>query len=263
MDVLKAMEQNRVSAVAIISSGSSRHLIGNFSLSDIRGLTDNDVSLLMLPVEDFLRQRSPASMRVISCTKSSTVGTIIETLADEKLHRLWVVDLDLFPVGLVSLTDVMNLVLNFSPKRQAHILSIPGVLQVSILGVRNLTSGSWLSKPFVVVQIPGIKQAQFVTPTSDSINEASWVGQTFMVEIDEPIAQDMLLFMVKGQKFYGRDEDLGYLTVAFSWVLSGFGSGVHCLKVQDWFSLKNRDSGQLTLGQIQLSFKYSPVVPAA
>lgn len=47
-------------------------------------------------------------------------------------------------------------------------------------------------------------------------------------------------------------------TVSFDWVLSGFGAGPGCTKIDDWFALKPRSAGEADCGQLRLSMVYEP-----
>jgi CBS-domain-containing membrane protein len=42
------------------------------------------------------------------CSGSDTFGSIIKRLAAQRLHRIYIVDSDGLPTGLVSLTDVLS-----------------------------------------------------------------------------------------------------------------------------------------------------------
>ena len=44
------------------------------------------------------------------CTLKSTLLAVLRNLAKNKLHRLWVVDDAGKPLGVISCTDIMNLI---------------------------------------------------------------------------------------------------------------------------------------------------------
>ncbi|XXQ35449.1 CBS domain-containing protein [Plasmodiophora brassicae] len=256
-NVIMLMHERGVSAVAIVSRTGT--LVGNFCLSDMRGIHEHNFERkLNTCVVDYLQAESPDSLRAACTTLKSTVGDVIRALATERLHRLWIVEQD-HPIGVVTLTDVMTSLVRFGPgfSHVGRDLPIPGSLTVDILGCHGI-HGSWLTKPYVVALIPGQLRAQFVTPVAEESHEPRWPSHPFKIPIDKSNARDSLVFLVKSQRFIGADDDLGYLAVSFDWVLSGFGAGPGCTKIDDWFALKPRSAGEADCGQLRLSMVYEP-----
>eukprot|EP01126_Amoeba_proteus_P031262 TRINITY_DN3071_c0_g1_i4.p1 TRINITY_DN3071_c0_g1~~TRINITY_DN3071_c0_g1_i4.p1 ORF type:complete len:328 (+),score=35.79 TRINITY_DN3071_c0_g1_i4:128-1111(+) len=105
---------NKVSAVAIVDPQG--RLLGNISASDIRGIGGaRRFSTLLLPIGEFCQLEGPDFVRpAIHCTQNSTLGFVIEKLVSNRIHRIWVVE-DKKPIGLVSLTDVMKLLVKLEP----------------------------------------------------------------------------------------------------------------------------------------------------
>jgi CBS domain-containing protein len=112
-------------------------LIGNFSVADLRGIRPEHLGALALPVAELIawehqteysgyaanRTEHPfASSRADRvpgaevgqslkvCTLKSTLLAVLRNLAKNKLHRLWVVDDAGKPLGVISCTDIMNLI---------------------------------------------------------------------------------------------------------------------------------------------------------
>ncbi|KAL4431250.1 hypothetical protein ABPG75_006506 [Micractinium tetrahymenae] len=137
IDALAGMVDARVPAVAVIDSEESGRLVGNLSISDLRGLQPSHFEQLGEPVGDFLRDggwregarwqgasllggvavkfgiKSPESLPheppLAVCRLDSTFGEVLALLAGRHLHRLFVVDGEGRPVGVVSLTDILSL----------------------------------------------------------------------------------------------------------------------------------------------------------
>lgn len=105
-NVIMLMHERGVSAVAIVSRTGT--LVGNFSLSDMRGIHEHNferklntcvvdylqgITRVDVPMTPLLMQRrtaeSPDSLRAACTTLKSTVGDVIRALATERLHRLW------------------------------------------------------------------------------------------------------------------------------------------------------------------------------
>ena len=67
-----------------------------------------DLHLLSLPVGEFLRSRSgghlPAPVTVKATDK---ISFVIEALLSHRIHRVFVVDADMKPVSVISLSDIL------------------------------------------------------------------------------------------------------------------------------------------------------------
>lgn len=136
IDALAGMVDSRVPAVAVIDSLDSGRLEGNLSISDLRGLHPSHFEQLAQPVGEFLRDGwlysphwQPSSPRggvaaefgvkspevlphapaLATCTLGSRFGQVLRQLADGHLHRMFLVDGEGRPVGVVSLTDILRL----------------------------------------------------------------------------------------------------------------------------------------------------------
>lgn len=102
----RTIDQEGESGLAVRDPDSGE-LIGNFSASDIR-LIGKDWQLLLLPVREFLAKHSPASLSPLTCTPTSTVGDVIHRLAEHNVRRVWIVNDRKTPVGLVTTSDIMD-----------------------------------------------------------------------------------------------------------------------------------------------------------
>lgn len=66
----------------------------------------------MLPVLQFLKQGGMSYFPVASCTMSTTLNFVLLNLMGLRVHRLWVVDENQCPIGVISLTDVMKVIID-------------------------------------------------------------------------------------------------------------------------------------------------------
>lgn len=106
---------NKVSAVAVTDKEGK--LLGNLSASDIRGIggLSRRFSALLLPLGEFTQIEGPEfSKSAIKCGATSTFDEVITLLAENKIHRVWVVENEK-PVGLVSTTDIMKVITRLEP----------------------------------------------------------------------------------------------------------------------------------------------------
>lgn len=112
IQVLKIIQENSVSAVGIVEEDGK--LAGNFSATDLEGMYIEKWPSFTLPIGDFLQKHSPNSLNSICCTKQTTLINVCKELVQSKVHRLWVVDDDFKPVGVVSTTDIMKIVNDYT-----------------------------------------------------------------------------------------------------------------------------------------------------
>lgn len=86
--------------------------MGNLSESDIRGLgADTFMAQLSEPVGQFLSEFSMRSLTPVFVTPHDTIMTLFETVVGNRLHHVWVQDADGKPTGVITLTDIMNALL--------------------------------------------------------------------------------------------------------------------------------------------------------
>jgi CBS domain-containing protein len=112
IEVLKTIQDKAVTAVGIVEEDGK--LAGNFSATDLEGMYVDKWPNFLLPVGDFLQQHSPNSLNSICCTRKTTLIDICKEFAQTKVHRLWVVDDDYKPIGVVSTTDIMKIIQDYS-----------------------------------------------------------------------------------------------------------------------------------------------------
>jgi len=105
VDALDALSTNRISGLGIIEP--SGKLIANFSASDLRGLSSESFNYFEEPVLNFLKREKATIRNPITCTKESTLREVISKLSSEKIHRIYVVDEQERPIGIVTLSDIM------------------------------------------------------------------------------------------------------------------------------------------------------------
>jgi len=85
-------------------------LVGNLSISDMQFALDENISNLSFPVKQLVNEvvkRPP-----VSCVETDSLFDVIDKLTKEKLHRIYVVDKDSKPTGVITLTDVMDTVID-------------------------------------------------------------------------------------------------------------------------------------------------------
>jgi CBS domain-containing protein len=101
-DCIKAMAFYKVSGVPLVNS--KNEVVGNFSISDIVRKIHKKEDLEMT-LKDFIK--TPLSWPVTTYP-TTTLVKVIKQLNAELLHRIWIVDDNNQPRGVVSLTDVVR-----------------------------------------------------------------------------------------------------------------------------------------------------------
>jgi CBS domain-containing protein len=108
VDALDILVDNRISGVAVVDLENK--LIANFSASDLKGMTRGAFDLFDKPLIDFIRSgtTTKSKMPPISLKYNSPFGECLKTMADNKIHRVFITDTNQKPFSIVSCTDVVN-----------------------------------------------------------------------------------------------------------------------------------------------------------
>eukprot|EP00698_Gefionella_okellyi_P001599 TRINITY_DN1151_c0_g1_i3.p1 TRINITY_DN1151_c0_g1~~TRINITY_DN1151_c0_g1_i3.p1 ORF type:complete len:262 (+),score=64.31 TRINITY_DN1151_c0_g1_i3:362-1147(+) len=104
----KQMLDLQVSALAVVDG---EVLVGNLSASDLRGITEQTFDRLALTVEQFiLATRFEGATELpspLACSANTAFLDVVQTLSESGRHRIYVIDAQRRPVGLVTLTDLL------------------------------------------------------------------------------------------------------------------------------------------------------------
>lgn len=112
--VVKRLHDKRISAVPVIDNDGK--IVANFSISDLKGLTSKNFKDILMPVMEFLAKRSSQeenfrcerSLHPLTVKRSDILEETIYKMVATRVHRLWVVDDDMKPIGTISTTDLMR-----------------------------------------------------------------------------------------------------------------------------------------------------------
>jgi CBS-domain-containing membrane protein len=67
---------------------------------------------LLKPVKDYLEQYHPESFNTLTARPETLLRDVIKEAAEGGVHRVWVLDADNKPCGVVALRDMIDCVLN-------------------------------------------------------------------------------------------------------------------------------------------------------
>jgi CBS domain-containing protein len=109
LEAFRLMTMAKVSGVGVVND--SGKLVGDLSEKDLRRLLDStakgaDFSRVAGDVSGFA---SPASLANLVAKPEDTVGHVIGLMAKSGAHRVYILDSHGFPIGLLSLRDVIRL----------------------------------------------------------------------------------------------------------------------------------------------------------
>jgi len=96
---------SKIHGLAIMSEDGK--LVGNLSASHLAFLTANRLEDLLLPVLEFKEKIGKADEPLVTCHENSTLKEAIELLVKNHVHRVYIVDHDNRPTGVVSISDVL------------------------------------------------------------------------------------------------------------------------------------------------------------
>lgn len=93
-------------------------LIGNLSPSDLRFMTKSKLKSILLPVMEFLKvmHDGKAPEPIVCKPNDSTKSVLVKALAS-KIHRVWVVDEENRPLGVVSFSDIISKASSFDLRK--------------------------------------------------------------------------------------------------------------------------------------------------
>lgn len=99
-----------ISAVPVTDPATGR-AVGSLSVTDLKGLTPASFQQdLSLPVLDFLAKcRNLVSAPPIGVRQTATFSQVLEGFAANSVHRLWILDTEGIPSGVISLEDIIKL----------------------------------------------------------------------------------------------------------------------------------------------------------
>ncbi|KAJ3300628.1 hypothetical protein HK104_009285 [Borealophlyctis nickersoniae] len=103
----KKMRAHNVTSVGIVDHED--HLISSLSAANLRGLNKERLAEVVKPVLVFLRNSMGEVPPPHICTPKFTLAQVIAHLLRERLHRVFVVDEDQVPLGVISLSDVISM----------------------------------------------------------------------------------------------------------------------------------------------------------
>jgi len=109
------MLEHEVSACPVVDEQG--RLVTNLSASDLRGLASENLGTISLPVMQFFPTFTGKSSRFapIVCTVEDTLDSVMLGTVKFKVHQVWIVDQQMRPIGMVTMSDMILTSLGIPP----------------------------------------------------------------------------------------------------------------------------------------------------
>jgi len=105
---LKRFPKKKVSGIAVVDVNNK--LVGTLSSTDLCVVHDPwTFQYLRLHIMEFLKHTNPKSREPSACYVTSSIDTVLFHMAQEKIHRMFIVDSEYILKGIITLTDLMEL----------------------------------------------------------------------------------------------------------------------------------------------------------
>lgn len=102
------IEKRRIYALPVVDSEGK--IVGNLSATDMKQFSKDHIPSFTLDAKFWLKTHSEKSLKPVTCTKSTTFYEVLKTLT--QVHRVWIVDDNNKPIGVISQTDVFKHIKN-------------------------------------------------------------------------------------------------------------------------------------------------------
>jgi CBS-domain-containing membrane protein len=119
IDALKMLKICSVTAVSVVNDNEK--LVGCLSSTDLKKIHSSGkwVARLFLPTSEFVQIYNRKKTQPLSITRDHTIEQVLKKFVKYHVHRLFVVNEDFEPVGVVSPTDIFKVLLP-GPKLEEH-----------------------------------------------------------------------------------------------------------------------------------------------
>jgi len=99
------MRKKEVNAIAVINESGS--IVTTLSDSDLRAFTQDQFEYLFVSTTEFLSRAHGGEIRKpVVCSDTDNLKRVVDLIVREKIHRVWIVDGEMKPIGVVSMTDI-------------------------------------------------------------------------------------------------------------------------------------------------------------
>jgi CBS domain-containing protein len=140
LEAFDTMMAEGVQCLAVVDEKSNT-LIGNLSASDVQALYRQYFVRILQPVGKFLKQHHIKSLSVTRIKPVDTIGHAVKLMMQHSLHHVWVTDSGDVPVGVITMTDILRVVRNYSDAEKSitrSLVQLPIQLNAHITRAQHL-----------------------------------------------------------------------------------------------------------------------------
>jgi len=117
LNSFKIMNTMKVGAAPILNEQGQ--FIGTLSVSDLKSLAYGSFESLLTTTADFSRKHAGSNIpSPIVCAPNDSVSYVLGLISQSRVHRVWVLDQNQHPVGVISLTDICRTVAALTKQQQ-------------------------------------------------------------------------------------------------------------------------------------------------
>jgi len=108
INVFQLVHDNNVHGCAVVDNKGK--LVGNIAVSDLQYAISGNIRLLALPVRSLLDTSERKAPLV--CSSQSTLSDIVSMMIESNVYRIYLVDVDRSPRGIITYTDILDMFFN-------------------------------------------------------------------------------------------------------------------------------------------------------
>jgi len=110
IDGFLKMLESKADACAVLDQRGK--IVATLSASDLRGMTDDNLKTILLPVMEFLPIMTGSKGSPLTCFENDQLIAVIKKILKASTRRCWLVDNQLRPIRLVSMGKIILCILD-------------------------------------------------------------------------------------------------------------------------------------------------------
>eukprot|EP00339_Tiarina_fusa_P025896 CAMPEP_0117023782 /NCGR_PEP_ID=MMETSP0472-20121206/17722_1 /TAXON_ID=693140 ORGANISM="Tiarina fusus, Strain LIS" /NCGR_SAMPLE_ID=MMETSP0472 /ASSEMBLY_ACC=CAM_ASM_000603 /LENGTH=1260 /DNA_ID=CAMNT_0004730015 /DNA_START=189 /DNA_END=3971 /DNA_ORIENTATION=- len=177
----RRMEMVNHTALPVVDPKSGA-VISTLSASDVRNCVDS-LGDMLKPASEFLSSIYPELEKPLTCSRSDTLGSLMEKLVKTNHRHIWVVDEEQRPISSVSLSDIINRMQGINEDLQSRALAVYGrgamkklfATKVLISGINGL--GAEIAKNVILANVNSVTLHDTKNTTFSDLNSHFYLSE--------------------------------------------------------------------------------------
>ncbi|KAL6052907.1 AMP-activated serine/threonine-protein kinase regulatory subunit [Balamuthia mandrillaris] len=112
LEGFRVMKMHEVQALPVVEAEKDNSIITTLSTSDLKGIHNDSLKDVLLPVLDYLKGREKDGKLVhpLTCHSRDNLAEIMLKMLSARRHKhqVWVVNSAMVPIGVISMTDIIR-----------------------------------------------------------------------------------------------------------------------------------------------------------